>query len=308
MEVITQPDIIAPGTTVATIGMFDGVHRGHAMLINFLNETARKHKLKSAVITFKEHPQQVLYPNSGIKMLMTLDERLDAIKQLGADYIVLMDFDIRLSTLSSANYIKFIRDHYGVSVLITGFNHRFGHNRAEDFNDYKQHGAKLGVELIQADEYHGIYSPVSSSIIRKLIMAGKVDDAANCLGRNFKLDGTVEHGFEIGHSIGFPTANVGNINPMLVIPHRGAYAVRVSIEDGRTLGGMANIGTRPTMDNGSKQSIEVHIFDFDDNIYGQRITVEFVKFLRTETKMNSIEELKQQLEEDRIRSKQILGM
>ena len=113
---------------------------------------------------------------------MTLDERLDAIKQLGADYIVLMDFDIRLSTLSSANYIKFIRDHYGVSVLITGFNHRFGHNRAEDFIDYKQHGAKLGVELIQADEYHGIYSPVSSSIIRKLIMAGKVDDAANCLG------------------------------------------------------------------------------------------------------------------------------
>ena len=282
MEVISGRHIIAPGSVAATIGMFDGVHRGHAMLIGYLNRLAHERGLKSAVITFREHPQRVLRPDTDLQMIMPLADRIKAIGRQGADYVIPMDFDLQLARLDSFNYIKLIRDNYGVQLLVTGFNHRFGHNRSEGFDDYVRHGKALGVELVQADEYRGPYSPVSSSIIRRLILAGKVDDAACCLGHPFML-----------HA--------------LVIPHRGAYTVRVKVADGQWLGGMANIGVRPTMGNGGhRQSIEVHIFDFAGDIYGSPISVQFVKFLRTELKLGSVDELRQQLVEDRTRSLQIL--
>lgn len=307
MEVISGRHIIAPGSVAATIGMFDGVHRGHAMLIGYLNRLAHEQGLKSAVITFREHPQRVLRPDTDLQMIMPLADRIKAIGRQGADYVIPMDFDLQLARLDSFNYIKLIRDNYGVQLLVTGFNHRFGHNRSEGFDDYVRHGKALGVELVQADEYRGPYSPVSSSIIRRLILAGKVDDAACCLGHPFMLHGVVEHGYEVGREIGFPTANVGGIDPALVIPHRGAYTVRVKVADGQWLGGMANIGVRPTMGNGGhRQSIEVHIFDFAGDIYGSPISVQFVKFLRTELKLGSVDELRQQLVEDRTRSLRIL--
>lgn len=292
----------------ATIGMFDGLHRGHASLIEELRLEARSHSMKSAVITFREHPQKVLRPDSDLRMIMSLDDRIKAIGNMGVDYVVLMDFDLQLAQLDSYSYIKLIRDNYGVGTLVTGFNHRFGHNREEGFDDYRKHGSALGVKLVRANEYHGECSPVSSSIIRRLILAGKVDDATNCLGHSFVLHGIVEHGFEVGHKLGFPTANVGNIDPSLIVPHRGAYVVKVRVGNENTLGGMANIGVRPTVGNGNcDQSIEVHIFDFSDDIYGQPITVEFIKFLRSELKFDSVEELKLQLEKDYARSKQILA-
>ena len=307
MEVVTQPHIIPPGSVAATIGMFDGVHRGHVMLIDFLKRQAASRGLKSAAITFREHPQKVLRPDTDLQMIMTLDDRIKALGEQGVDYVILMDFDLQLARLDSRSYIKLIRDNYGVELLVTGFNHRFGHNRSETFDDYKQHGKQLGVELMQADEYRGQYSPVSSSIIRRLILAGKVDDAAHCLGRPFSLVGTVEHGFEVGRQLGFPTANVGGLDPSVLIPHRGAYVVRVKVDGGELRGGMANIGVRPTLGNGShRQSIEVHIFDFDGDIYGLPIEVEFVGFLRSELKMESLDQLRAQLEEDRARSLGIL--
>ncbi|HIT15285.1 MAG TPA: riboflavin biosynthesis protein RibF [Candidatus Avimuribaculum pullicola] len=309
MEVVTQPHIIPAASIAATIGMFDGVHRGHTMLIDTLNDIARAKGQKSAVITFRTHPQKVLRPDTDLQMIMPLDDRLQAIADAGADYVVLMDFDHQLAQLDSRSYIRLIRDNYGVSTLVTGFNHRFGHNRQEGFDDYRRHGIELGVELFQADEYRGPHSPVSSSIIRRLITAGKVDDAAKCLGHPFTLKGVVQHGFEVGREIGFPTANVGNIDSTVIIPHRGAYTVRVRVGSNPTpLGGMANIGIRPTIGNGNRcQSIEVHIFDFNGDIYGQPITVEFVRFLRTELKMGSLDELKAQLHDDRTRSLQILN-
>ena len=309
MQVVTQPHIIPPASTAATIGMFDGLHLGHAMLIGKLNDTARAKGLKSTVITFRTHPQKVLRPDTDLQMLMTLDDRLQAIGNTGVDYVVLMDFDLQLAQLDSRSYIRLIRDNYGVATLVTGFNHRFGHNRQEGFNEYRRHGAELGVELLQADEYHGPYSPVSSSIIRRLIAAGTLDAAALCPRHPFILRGIVQHGFEVGREIGFPTANIGNIDPTVIIPHRGAYAVRVHVGNiAKPLGGMANIGVRPTVGTGGyRQSIEVHIFDFSGDIYGQPITVEFVRFLRTERKMVSLEELKAQLHDDRARSLQILN-
>lgn len=307
MEVVTRPHIIAPGSVAATIGMFDGLHRGHAMLIEYLNRQAHSRGLKSAVITFREHPQKVLRPDTDLQMIMTIDDRIEAIRQHGADYVILMDFDLQLARLDSFNYIKLIRDNYGVKLLVTGFNHRFGHNRSEGFDDYVRHGKELGVELMQAEEYRGQYSPVSSSIIRRLILAGKVDDAACCLGHPFVLHGMVEHGHEVGRKLGFPTANIGNIDPSVVIPHRGAYTVRVKIDNGHWHGGMANIGVRPTVGNGGhRQSIEVHIFDFAEDVYSLPIDVQFVRFLRTELKLGSLEELKRQLVEDRAHSQQIL--
>ena len=306
MEIVTQPHIIPQGSVTATIGMFDGVHLGHTMLIKMLKRQAETNGHKSAVITFREHPQKILKPDTDLRMIMTLDDRINSIHALGVDYIILMDFDLQLARLSSYDYIRLIRDNYGVKQLITGFNHRFGHNREEGFDDYCRHGEELGVNLLQAPEYHGPHSPVSSSIIRKLILAGKVDDAANCLGHPFTLHGTVEHGFEVGRSIGFPTANVGNIDPAVILPHRGAYAVRVRIDGCNPLDGMANIGIRPTVSRDYRQSIEVNIFDFDCDIYGKTIDVDFVGFLRTELKMGSIDELKSQLTEDRSRSMKIL--
>lgn len=308
MNIITQPHIIPADSVAATIGMFDGVHRGHAMLIEYLKQAARSKGLKSAVITFKKHPQKVLRPDTDLQMIMTLDERIDAIGKMDVDYVVVMDFDLQLAQLNSHDYIKLIHSNYGVAMLVTGFNHRFGHNRAENFNDYCRYGDMLGVKLVQAEEYHGPYSPVSSSIIRRLILAGKVDAAADCLGHYFSLQGTVKHGFEVGRQLGFPTANVGDIDPEIIIPHRGAYAVKVKIGNGPTLNGMANIGVRPTLSHEEyKQSIEVHIFDFEGDIYGQSITVYFIQFLRSEFKMESLDKLKSQLEEDRDRTRQILS-
>lgn len=307
MEIITQPHIIEPGSVVAAIGMFDGVHRGHSMLIDYLNSQAHDRGLKSAAITFREHPQKVLRSDTDLRMIMTLDDRIATLGSHGVDYVILMDFNLQLASLDSYDYIKLIRDSYGVKVLVTGFNHRFGHNRQEGFDDYKRHGIDLGVELLQACEYHGPYSPVSSSIIRRLIMAGKVDNAAQCLGRLFVLHGKVEHGFEIGRKLGFPTANIGDIDPSMVIPHRGAYVVKVCFADGSLHGGMANIGVRPTVGNGEhRQSIEVHIFDFNGDLYGMPVTIEFVGFLRAELKLDSLDELRLQLENDKVRALQML--
>lgn len=305
MTQLSDTDRLPAGSTVATIGMFDGVHLGHATLIDALNAEARRRGLQSVVVTFAQHPQHVLH-GGGLKMLQTLDQRLRAIEQLGPDHLVVLEFTRELAQHDSAAFMRLLRDRYGIVALIVGYNHRFGHNRHETFADYVRLGRQLGIDVIKAPEYLGEYAPVSSTIVRGLIASGKVDDAMRCMNRPYRLEGTVVHGFHNGRGIGFPTANIGLLDPNVILPHNGAYAVMVHVA-GRTLQGMVNVGNRPTLNNGTQLSIEVNIFDFDDDIYGQPIALDFIKFLRLEFKLGSIDELRAQLTADRDKSRAILS-
>ena len=306
MKILGENDRLPAGSTVATIGMFDGVHLGHATLVDFLKLQAADQGKQSLLITFLRHPRQVLHPDEPFKLIMPLDERLKQIEALGPDLLVQLDFTAEFAKLDSSQFIELLRDRYGVSLLVAGYNHRFGHNRGETFRDYCRHGEQLGVKMVKAPEYLGPYAPVSSTIVRGLIAAGRVVDAMHCMGRPHMIKGKVVHGFHNGRGLGFPTANVGEIDPQLLLPHNGAYAVLAHV-DGQVLQGMANIGKRPTLDNGDQLSIEVNLFDFDDDIYGKDITLEFISFLRLEFKMCGLEELKHQLTLDRNNAKRILN-
>ena len=306
MRVLGENDRLPRGSTVATIGMFDGVHRGHVTLVDFLKQQAVAQNKQSLVITFMRHPRQVLHPNDNLKLIMPLEDRLAQIEALSPDLLLPLEFTPELSKLGSEQFIELLRDRYGVNVLVTGYNHRFGHNNRETFEDYCRHGERLGVKVVKAPEYLGKYAPVSSTIVRGLIAAGRVVDAMHCMGRPFALKGKVVHGFHNGRGLGFPTANVGEVDPQMLLPHNGAYAVLAHIGD-QMLQGMANIGKRPTLDNGEKLSIEVNLFDFDEDIYGEEIALEFISFLRLEFKMCGLEELKHQLTLDRDNAKRLLN-
>ena len=298
-------DIIPQGTRlVAAIGMFDGVHLGHLTLLDALKREAAARGMASAVFTFKQHPRQVLHPEHEVKMLMSLTPKLQAIRQQGIDYIVPLEFTPELSQLSALEFMRMLHT-YGVKVLLMGYNHRFGHDRSSSFADYVRWGADLGIDVVKAPEYLGQYAPVSSSIIRNLILAGKVDDASHCMGRPYSLRGRVVHGFRNGRAMGFPTANVGEILPDALIPHNGAYAVMVWLKD-QWWQGMVNVGYRPTLGESNRLSIEVNVFDFDGDVYGEPIMLEFIQFLRLEFKMVSVDELRRQLEHDRDKARTIL--
>jgi len=305
MKILVENDRLSAGSTVATIGMFDGVHRGHATLVDFLNQQSAALGLQSLVITFLRHPRQVLRDDESFKLIMPLADRLKHLGELNPDLLLPLDFSAELAGLSSAQFIRLLRDRYGVAVLVAGYNHRFGHDKGETFEDYCRHGEQLGVKVVKAPEYLGQYAPVSSTIIRGLISAGRVVDAMHCMGRPHIIEGKVVHGFHNGRGLGFPTANVGEIAPDLLLPHNGAYAVLAHVK-GQMLQGMANIGKRPTLDNGDQLSIEVNLFDFEDDIYGEDISLEFISFLRLEFKMCGLDELKQQLCLDRDNAKRIL--
>lgn len=305
MRILGENDRLPMGSTVATIGMFDGVHLGHATLVDFLKQRAAQAGKQSLVITFKHHPRKVLHPAEPFSLIMSLDDRLACLEKLGPDLLLALDFTPELAALDSAQFIEFLRDRYGVETLVAGYNHRFGHQRGETFMDYCRHGHQLGVTVVKAPEYLGQYAPVSSTIVRGLIAAGRVVDAMHCMGRPYRLTGKVIHGFHNGKGLGFPTANVGELEPDLLLPHNGAYAVLAHV-NGQTLQGMLNIGRRPTLNNGDRLSIEVNLFDFDGDVYGEEITLEFISFLRLEFKMCGLDELKHQLTMDRDNAKRLL--
>ena len=303
-RIITRPDTLPPRSVAATIGMFDGVHLGHLWLIGALKRQAARRNLCSALITFGDHPQNVLRPERDLKLLMPIDERLAALSATGVDYIILMDFTRELSMLDSSGFTSLISGHYGVAAMTVGFNHRFGHNRDESFTDYERNGAQAGVAMEQADEYAGPEAPVSSSIIRHLLQQGDMAQAAAKLGRPFSITGPVVHGFARGRGMGFPTANI-QTEPSALVPCQGVYAARITLPDGSVHGGMANIGTHPTFPGGG-MSVEAHIFDFHGELYGKTAKVELLARLRDERAMDSAEELRQQLETDRAAALQAL--
>ena len=278
--------------------MFDGVHAGHRFLLDFISQEAARRNLSTQVITFTNHPLSIVRPESAPKLLSTPEQKLDLILSNGIDDIVMLDFTPELQNLSAQQFIKLLRDNFGVTHLAMGFNNSFGNDRSLKFEDFQKIGKEAGIEIIQTPEYTDNNNKVSSSVIRRLINDGDVASASKLLGRKFSLTGKVVHGRNVGHTIGFPTANLAPEFPQQIIPAKGVYAGTVNI-DGTTYKTMVNIGVRPTFDSQDQTlSIEAYIDRFNGNLYDKTITINFTDRLRDEIKFNSIDQLKQQLSTD----------
>lgn len=289
---------------VASIGFFDGVHIGHRYLIDQIKDIAAKKGLSSGVITFPVHPRKVLDSNYQPALLCGYEERVRHLASTGIDYCITLDFTAELSKLSARDFIQLIlKQKYDVDTLVIGYDHRFGHNREEGFEEYVKYGSEVGIEVIQAKEYPGEH--VSSSRIRQLLKEGYIQKANELLSYNYTISGHVIKGYQVGRTIGFPTANIESWERYKVIPALGVYAVHVHIED-KKYGGMLYIGNRPTLQNGKNISVEVNIFDFDGDLYEKSIKVEFLEFVRTDIKFDGIEKLRNQLFKDQDDVKNIL--
>lgn len=305
MQIIRDTDAIIPEPCVATIGFFDGVHIGHRYLIQQVKEIAAAKGLRSALVTFPVHPRKVMHSDFRPELLTTPDEKISLLADTGVDYCLMLDFTPEISNLTALEFMEqLLKERFQVKCLVIGYDHRFGHNRSEGFEDYVRYGQSIGIEVVRAlacTDYIEINDTkkitVSSSLIRKLLHQGDVDLAARCLGYEYFLDGTVVGGYQVGRKIGFPTANLSVDDPDKLIPADGVYAVWVTF-DGKTYMGMLNIGVRPTIDNGSNRTIEVNILHFHSDIYDKFIRLTFVKRTRPELKFDSIEELIEELHKD----------
>ena len=288
--------------SVATIGVFDGVHRGHQLVISRVLDTARQTGMASVVVTFDRSPREVLDPSFHPQMLTTLAEKKAIMAQLGVDYLVVLPFTRALAALSAQAFMKQVLcERLCVKTLFTGYDNRFGHNREEGFDDYVRYGQALGMEVVQTDvEMIDGQRAVSSTVIRQLLAEdGRVDLMPDVLTRYYSLTGHIVSGEHIGHELGFPTANLLPDSPEKLIPAGGVYAVWASLDgEGHCLPAMMNIGMRPTFE-GHHQTLEVHILKPVGDVYGRRLTVEFVSRLRSEHRFDSREALMTQLKQDR---------
>ena len=286
---------------VATIGMFDGVHRGHQFVLQHVVDEARQRGLQSMAITFDKTGPETLTPLAQKRILLM---------KTGIDRIEVLTFDDALKHMTAHQFMQqVLRDQYGVKVLLTGYDNRFGYNRLEGFDDYVRYGKELGIEVTSLppapSKRKG--SCVSSSLIRELIADGNISEANELLGYPYTLLGSVEHGEHIGTKLGFPTANIVIEDQCQLIPATGAYAVKIRMENSvEWKHGMMNIGTRPTFD-GQRQTMEVNVFRLKENLYGQQLQVAVVERLRGEQRFDSIEALKEQLQQDAIEAERILA-
>lgn len=300
MKFIEENEIPDIEPCAATIGCFDGVHTGHRFLVKQVCTTAARHGLKSALITFPVHPRQVMQADYMPELLSCPGQKISLIRNLDADYCIMLPFTKSLSMLTARQFMELLHDRYNVKALVIGYDHRFGHNRTETFDDYCRYGEELGMTVTKAEplkcDSTGTY--ISSSAIRKLLKEGDIETANRFLGYKYHINGTVTEGHKIGRKIGFPTANIAPSCPEKLIPANGVYAVNTWIGD-TMYKGMLNIGNRPTANNGNDTSIEVHIICFSGNIYHQPLLIEFIKRIRPEIKFSSLEELAGQLEKDK---------
>lgn len=311
MKFITLTDPLPYQACVATIGFFDGVHRGHRFLIRQLTRYAVGHDLASLLITFRTHPRQVMQAAYQPQLLTTYDEKCEQLATTGADCCLTLDFTTALAALSARRFMaEILKEKLSVKVLIIGYDHRFGHDRSEGFAEYVEYGRELGMEVVRADAFAMSEVNVSSSMVRACLAEGEVGMAARCLTRPYEITGRVVHGFHVGHELGFPTANIQVEDAQKLIPKNGVYAVWVKGKTGgeeHVWGGMLNIGLRPTMENGENRTIEVHLLDFAGDLYGCRLTLSFVRRLRDERKFRNKGELVHQLREDEAMVRMILN-
>lgn len=292
----------------ATIGFFDGVHVGHRSLLNRLQVVAKSRGLRSVAVTFRQHPTAVYAPERMPKLICSYRQRIDLLRQY-ADDVCVLDFDTDMAKMTAQCFAEeVLKKQLGVSVLIMGYNHRFGSDNLTDAEQYDALCRRCGIELVRAEEVEGV--KVSSTMIRRLVAQNKFEDAARLLGYEYNFSGTVVHGNHIGTRLGFPTANI-SVDSQQLLPCGGVYAARVVTDKGEKLFAMMNIGVRPTIcHEGGNQSVEVHILGLEagEPMYGRTITVIPEHFIRNEIKFPSQEALKQQLNTDKTEIKKFFKL
>lgn len=293
---------------VVTTGTFDGVHLGHRKILDQLQLVARENQGESVLLTFFPHPRMVLQPDLDLKMINTQSEKIELLKDTGIDHLIIHPFTKEFSRTTSLDFVRNILvNSIGARKLVIGYDHHFGRNREGSFEHLKEFGPVYGFEVdeIPAQDIDSI--TVSSTKIRKALEDGDMDLANDYLGYRFPLNGKVTRGEQVGKQLGFPTANVVAENHYKLIPCNGVYAVKVRFPSNPQIeySGMCNIGTRPTFD-GKFKTIEVHLFDFDKDIYGQQIQLDFIQRIRGEVRFDGIEDLKIQLQQDERKIRTIL--
>lgn len=293
---------------VATIGFFDGVHLGHRYLFEQVSRLAEARGLASLAITFARHPRVVLSADYRPALLSTNEEKLERLRAAGLDACAVLDFDRAMAALTAREFMAdYLKRRFGVEALVVGYDHHFGSDRQTGFEQYRETGRATGIDVIQAQPFKTAEFTVSSSTVRRLLEGGNVERASQCLGYPYELAGTVVEGHHVGHDLGFPTANLRPSCPDKLVPGRGVYAVEAEA-GGMTYGAMLNIGWRPTLGNGAESTIESHIFNFEGNLYGQPLKLRFLHRIRDERRFDSLDALKEQLQNDAVRVKQLLGL
>ena len=293
-------------STIITIGTFDGVHLGHQKILKKLNVEAENNGLESSVLTFFPHPRTVLNPNSSLKLINTIEERISLFKKSKIDNLIVHPFTKEFSELDSEDYVKNILvDQLKAKIVLIGYDHKFGKNRTADINNLKEYGIKYNFEVIEikAEEINDI--AISSTKIRNSIEEGDIQLTNSYLGYEFSFFGKVVKGNSIGKTLGFPTANIKIGTDLKLIPKNGVYLISTIINQ-KIIFGMMNIGIKPTTNENTK-SIEVNLFDFNQDLYDTNITIYIKQFLREEIKFNSLNELKLQIEKDKITCNSIIN-
>ncbi|RTZ04756.1 bifunctional riboflavin kinase/FAD synthetase [Flavobacterium bomense] len=291
-------DFVSPKKTILTLGTFDGVHIGHKKILNKLTQNTENENYESLVLTFFPHPRMVLQEHSDLKLLNTITEKIDLLEKIGIENLVIHPFDETFSRLTAEEFVSTILvDRFHIHKIIIGHDHRFGRNRTADIDDLIAFGKEYNfeVEQISVQEINAI--SVSSTKIRKALLEGDMALANEYLGYDYSLTGKIIQGKQLGRTIGFPTANLKVEENYKLIPQNGVYIVQSSINQ-KTVFGMMNIGFNPTVD-GQNQSIEIHYFDFDADLYNQDISVSILQRIRSEQKFESVDVLKEQLEKDK---------
>lgn len=292
---------------VTTVGVFDGVHLGHQKIINLLLKKAKDTETESVIITFDPHPRLYFDPTAShnLKLITDIQEKIELFEALGVHNLLIIPFDDHIANLSSEEFIdQVVIDAIGTQTLLLGHDHRFGKNREGSFDYLKQNEAKFGIQVFEISRMDIDEAAVSSTRIRTHLNNGEVHAAALLLGRNYKAQGIVVEGRKLGRTIGYPTANVHIENEYKLLPKMGVYAVEVWVK-GKQYGGMLNIGFNPTISASVHRSIEVYIFDFEDDIYGNSIDIAFLERLRDEQKFDGLDALKAQLAKDAIEAREI---
>lgn len=291
---------------VVTSGTFDGVHLGHQRILERIKETANENGGETVLLTFWPHPRLVLYPDEHkLRLLSTFEEKAKLLREFGVDHLISIPFTKEFSQLSSKQFIESVLvNSIHTKKLVIGYDHRFGKNREGSFDYLQKNSESYGFELeeISREDIEDI--GISSTKIRMALETGDVGTASKYLGRDYELNGLVIKGEQIGRSIGFPTANIHVPNDYKLIPKDGVYAITVSV-DNENFKAMLNIGNRPTV-NGTKKTVEAHLFDFEGNLYDKQVTIRLSHFLRNEIKFDSLDALKIQLLLDQERAKELL--
>ena len=291
---------------VVTTGTFDGVHQGHQKILSRLIEVAKKNKGESMLLTFFPHPRMVLQPDSDLKLINTIDEKIKLLREVGIDHLIIHPFTKQFSRTTSLEFVRdLLVNKIGTTKLVIGYDHHFGRNREGSFEHLKEFGPIYGFEVEEISVQDVDNVNVSSTKIRKALEEGEVDVAASYLGYSFFIEGEVVHGQKVGRELGFRTANINIENPYKLIPKNGIYAVNARIGESEYKG-MLNIGLRPTIEASEKLTIEVHLFDFNEDIYGKQIHVSFIKRIRSEKKFENREALIAEMQKDKVRAEHIL--